>query len=106
MQRQEAFPLPIGPKRARATFSELARGRHTPGMAALTIFIIIALVASFAFFLGGGPALVVLLLIALLIGGGWFVAMSLSGRRPTSAVRRTKPRRLLGPGGPDDPDRV
>jgi uncharacterized membrane protein YqjE len=75
-------------------------------MAALTILIIIALAASFAFFIAGGPALVVLLLIALVIGGGWFVAMTLSGRRPTSAVRRTKSRELLGPGGPDDPDRV
>jgi hypothetical protein len=75
-------------------------------MTALAILIIIALLASFAFFLGGGPALIVLALIVLVVGLGWFTVTLVSGRRPSHVVRRTKPRELLGPGGPDDPDRV
>jgi len=74
-------------------------------MTALLILVVLALVASFAFFLGGGPVLLVLAFVVLLGGAAWFAAMALTGRRPAHAVRRTRPRELLGPGGPDDPDR-
>jgi len=36
---------------------------------------------------------------------GWLVLQFLLGRSPGTAVRRTDHPELLGPGGPDDPDR-
>ena len=74
-------------------------------MTALVILIVLALVVPFAFFLGGGPVLVVLALIAFLAAAGWFAMTYASGRRPTREVRRTPSQELLGPGGPDDPER-
>jgi hypothetical protein len=37
---------------------------------------------------------------------GWVLLTMASGRSPAGAVRRTRRPHLLGPGGPDDPDRA
>ena len=67
----------------------------------------VLLVIAVVLFLAPGMALLALLPLALALAVGVWLAMTFAGHTtPTQAVRRT-PRRqtLLGPGGPDDPDR-
>ena len=74
-------------------------------MAVLLIGVLV--VIAIVLFLAPGTALLAVLPLAAAIAVGvWFV-MTLAGRTtPTQAVRRTPQRQeLLGPGGPDDPDR-
>lgn len=74
-------------------------------MAALTAFIILAVLFSLAIVLGAGGVLFVIALVALVAAGLWLGMTYMGGRTPARAVRRTKREELLGPGGPDDPDR-
>jgi hypothetical protein len=53
----------------------------------------------------GVPWLVIVSIAVVLAIGGWFGAAAATGTSPRNAVRRTQRPRLLGPGGPDDPDR-
>ena len=74
-------------------------------MAAILIFVLLGIATAFAFVIGLGLLAVVPLL--LMIGvGGWAAFALLHGATPSGMVRHTttKPE-LLGPGGPDDPDR-
>jgi len=73
-------------------------------MAVLLFGLLLLLVAGLTAVLGIGwfavfPALVAL---AIVSWGGLTVA---SGRTPASELRKTEKPELLGPGGPDDPDR-
>ncbi len=73
-------------------------------MAALLFGILLLLVAGLTVVLGIGwlalvPALIALGIVA---WGGLTVA---SGRIPASELRQVEKPELLGPGGPDDPDR-
>ena len=72
-------------------------------MAALLVLFVLALV----FGLSGVGWLAIVPLLALLAVAAWTVVVFAAGRTPSQVVRRT-PRRteLLGPGGPDDPDRT
>jgi hypothetical protein len=74
-------------------------------MAVLLIGIL--LVVAIVLFLAPGMALLALLPLAAAIAiGVWLVMTLAGGTTPTRAVRRTHHRQeLLGPGGPDDPDR-
>ena len=74
-------------------------------MAVLLIGVLV--VIAIVLFLAPGMALLALVPLALAIGIGiWFAATLARGTTPTQAVRRTSRRQeLLGPGGPDDPDR-
>jgi membrane protein implicated in regulation of membrane protease activity len=75
-------------------------------MTALIVFFVVALLATFAVALGAGGFLLVLVFVVLAAALIWVAATFVSGRRPSQAVRRTKRPRLLGPGGPDDPERT
>jgi hypothetical protein len=73
-------------------------------MAALLFGLLLLLVAGLTAVLGIGwfallPALIALGVVA---WGGLTVA---SGRTPASEIRKVEKPELLGPGGPDDPDR-
>jgi hypothetical protein len=74
-------------------------------MAVLLIAVLV--VVAIVLFLAPGTALLALLPLAAAIAIGVWLMMTLAGRTtPTQAVRRTRQRQeLLGPGGPDDPDR-
>ena len=74
-------------------------------MAALAVFIAIAVLFSLSIALGAGPILFVIALVLLVAAGVWVVTTYVGGRTPAQAVRRTRRHELLGPGGPDDPDR-
>ena len=73
-------------------------------MAALLFGLLLLLVAGLTAVLGVGWLALLPLLVALavLAWGGLTVA---SGRTPASEIRRVDRPELLGPGGPDDPDR-
>jgi hypothetical protein len=73
-------------------------------MAALFFGILLLLVAGLTVVLGVGWLAVVPLLIAL-AALGWGGLTVASGRTPASEVRHVERAELLGPGGPDDPDR-
>ena len=74
-------------------------------MAVLLIGVLV--VIAIVLFIAPGTALLALLPLAAAIAVGfWFVMTLGGGTTPTQAVRRTPKRQeLLGPGGPDDPDR-
>jgi hypothetical protein len=73
-------------------------------MAVLLVALLLVLGAALAAVIGAGW--LALLPLALAIGVGfWFVLTLVGGRTPATAVRDTKRPELLGPGGPDDPDR-
>jgi hypothetical protein len=52
----------------------------------------------------GFAFVVVVAIVVVLVGFGWLIAAGLSGRAPSDLLRSTKKAKLLGPGGPDDPD--
>jgi hypothetical protein len=74
-------------------------------MALLIAFLVLAVLISFAVTLAVGwivifPALLVLGILA------WVGTAFVAGRPPSDILRRTKRADLLGPGGPDDPERA
>ena len=73
-------------------------------MAVLLFGLLLLLVAGFTAVLGIGwfavfPALVALAIV------GWGGLTVASGRTPASELRKAEKPELLGPGGPDDPER-
>jgi hypothetical protein len=72
-------------------------------VAALTAFVIVALFLglTFAFAVPWLVIVPIAIVMAFLVWGG---TLAVAGRTPQEAIRRTKRPRLLGPGGPDDPD--
>jgi len=73
-------------------------------MAALLFGLLLLLVAGLTAVLGIGWFAVLPALVALAIVG-WGGLTVASGRTPASEIRNTEKPELLGPGGPDDPDR-
>ncbi len=75
-------------------------------MSAIVIVVVglLVLCVGLAFSLGAGllAAIPLVLLVAI---GGWMMWALVHGTSPTGASRRVKKAELLGPGGPDDPDR-
>jgi len=73
-------------------------------MAALVFGLVFLVIAGLSFALGVGWLAVIPLLLALGVVI-WGAAMLASGRSPATPIRQTRRAELLGPGGPDDPDR-
>jgi hypothetical protein len=73
-------------------------------MAALVFAVLLLLAAGLAAVLGVGWIAVLPLLVAL-AALGWGGLTVASGRTPAGEVRKVRSPELLGPGGPDDPDR-
>ena len=73
-------------------------------MAVLLFGLLLLLVAGLTAVLGVGwiAILPVIVALGIIAWGGLTVA---SGRTPASAARKAERPELLGPGGPDDPDR-
>jgi hypothetical protein len=73
-------------------------------MAALFFGLVLLVLAGLTFAFGIGWLAVIPLLLA--VGIVVWGAMTLSsGRSPTGPIRTARRAELLGPGGPDDPDR-
>ena len=70
----------------------------------IIIFILVALALAFTLALGLGPLAIIPGLIAVAVAI-WMVAVLVRGHTPARAARRADTPELLGPGGPDDPDR-
>jgi hypothetical protein len=70
----------------------------------IIIFVLVALAIAFTLALGFGPLAIVPAVIAV-AAAIWLIASFARGQTPGRAVRRTEHPELLGPGGPDDPDR-
>ena len=83
-----------------------AAGREfRPGLITLVIlFVLVALAIAFALALGLGPLAIIPAVIAVAVAI-WLLAGLARGHTPSRAARRTHEPELLGPGGPDDPDR-
>jgi hypothetical protein len=73
-------------------------------MAALVFGLVFLVIAGLSFALGVGWLAVIPLVLALGVVI-WGAMMLASGRSPTASIRQTPKAELLGPGGPDDPDR-
>ena len=70
----------------------------------IILFILVALTIAFAFTLGLGPLAIVPAVIAVGVAI-WLIVALARGHTPGRVARRTDTPELLGPGGPDDPDR-
>ena len=68
------------------------------------LFVLIALAVAFTLALGLGPLAIIPAVIAVGVAIWLLVGIS-RGQTPGRAARRTAAPELLGPGGPDDPDR-
>jgi len=71
---------------------------------AIVLFILVALTIAFAFTLGLGPLAIVPAVIAVGVAI-WLIVALARGQTPGRIARRADTPELLGPGGPDDPDR-
>lgn len=70
----------------------------------IILFVLVALAIAFTFGLGLGPLAIVPAVLA--VGAAiWLIAALARGQSPGRVARRTETPELLGPGGPDDPDR-
>lgn len=70
----------------------------------IVVFVLAALAIAFTLALGLGPLAIIPAVIAVAVVIWLLMAIS-RGRTPAGAARRTSRPELLGPGGPDDPDR-
>jgi hypothetical protein len=70
----------------------------------IILFVLIVLTLAFAFTLGLGPLAIVPAVIAVGVVI-WLVVALARGQTPGRVARRAGTPELLGPGGPDDPDR-
>ena len=70
----------------------------------VVLFVLVALALAFTLALGLGPLAIIPAVIAVGVAI-WLVAVLVRGTTPGRAARRTERPELLGPGGPDDPDR-
>jgi hypothetical protein len=73
-------------------------------MAALIAIFLAALLLAFGFAFAA-PWLVIVPIAIVIVFLVWGATLAAARRTPQEAVRRTKRVELLGPGGPDDPDR-
>jgi hypothetical protein len=70
----------------------------------IILFILVALAIAFTFALGLGPLAIVPAVLAVGVAI-WLIAALARGQTPGRAARLADTPELLGPGGPDDPDR-
>jgi multisubunit Na+/H+ antiporter MnhB subunit len=75
------------------------------GLFLIVIGVLLALTIGLFFAPGVGLIALVPLAVAVIVAG-WFLLAFVGGDSPSRAVRRTQKPELLGPGGPDDPDRA
>jgi hypothetical protein len=68
------------------------------------LFVLVALAVAFTLALGLGPLAIVPAVLAIAVAI-WLLAGLARGQTPGRAARRAHKPELLGPGGPDDPDR-
>ena len=73
-------------------------------MAALIAVVLAALLLGFGFAFAA-PWLVIVPIAIVLVFLAWLGTLGAARRTPQEAVRQTRRPQLLGPGGPDDPDR-
>ena len=73
-------------------------------MAALIAVVLAALLLGFGFAFAA-PWLVIVPIAIVLVFLAWLGTLGAARRTPQDAVRQTRRPQLLGPGGPDDPDR-
>ena len=74
-------------------------------MGTLILFLLLAVVLGTTIAFGIGW-LAIIPALAVLVVGVWMVSAFAKGRSPGRAVRAADGPELLGPGGPDDPDRA
>jgi Flp pilus assembly protein TadB len=79
-------------------------GNRLDVIAILLLCGVLLVCAALLFTLGAGIVAIVPLVL-LLAFGAWMVWAFARGTTPATAGRRVKKAELLGPGGPDDPDR-
>ncbi|HEY7198336.1 MAG TPA: hypothetical protein VH306_14250 [Gaiellaceae bacterium] len=72
--------------------------------AIIIVLVVAAIVAAILAAIGAGVLVLVIIPIAIFVIG-WFVLVGLSRTRTTEIVRNEPQQELLGPGGPDDPNR-
>ena len=72
-------------------------------MAALIAVFFAALLLAFGFAFAA-PWLVIVPMAIVMVFFAWGGTLAAARRTPEEAIRRTRRPRLLGPGGPDDPD--
>ena len=70
----------------------------------IILFVLVALTIAFAFTIGLGPLAIVPAVIPVGVAIWLLVALA-RGQTPGRVARRADTPELLGPGGPDDPDR-
>ena len=70
----------------------------------IVLFLLVALVIAFALAPGLGPLVIIPAVLAVAVAI-WLIAALARGQTPGRAARRVDTPELLGPGGPDDPDR-
>ena len=73
-------------------------------VAVLVVFIVLAVLIGFAVTLAVGWLVVIPVILALGVLV-WIATAFILGRAPSDILRRTRRPELLGPGGPDDPER-
>jgi len=73
-------------------------------MAALIVLLVLAVLIGFAVTLAVGWIVIIPAVFALAVFV-WVATAFVLGRPPSDMLRRTRRAELLGPGGPDDPDR-
>ena len=73
-------------------------------MGTLILFFVLAVILGTSLVLGAGPIAIIPAL-AVLAVGVWMVTTFVKGRSPARAIRDVESPELLGPGGPDDPNR-
>ena len=73
-------------------------------MAVLIVFLILAVLIGFAVTLAVGWIVIVPAVLGAAFVA-WLATAFVRGRAPSDMLRRTRRPELLGPGGPDDPER-
>jgi len=73
-------------------------------MAALVVFVVLAILIGFAMTIAVGWLVVIPAVLALAVVA-WVATGFVLGCRPSDMLRRTRRTELFGPGGPDDPRR-
>ena len=73
-------------------------------MAAAFAFVVLAIIAGICFVIGLAPVAIIAIVLAV-VAGIWALVALAFGVTPGRAIRHTSKPELLGPGGPDDPDR-
>jgi hypothetical protein len=69
---------------------------------AVALFLVLLFIGLTAGF--GVTWLAIVPIAVVLLIAGWFGALAASRRTPRDAIRSTRRPKLLGPGGPDDPE--